>query len=495
MSDNQLFVDYPEPLRHFAGSSPLNAAVQAIGHLASAEVAILPAGAADATFQHSRGALDSIPIHYRDQAMGRVSYQADGGGSNAAQAARAIASLIEHAVDREMAVKDLADAMNTDYEELNMLYTVMSEIVTRMHPLEIGQVVVDETARILNCRRVSLMVLDEDRNCLRVLASRGLPPEVAKASIPLTGTIAGQVLFDEGFLLVNDPAERPDLAGKSRGTYQTQSFVVIRVPLLARGEPVGILTATERYDKSEFTCRDRRLVEGLSSLAASALLTCRLHNAADRQMIGTIKALASAVDAKDPYTHTHSARVADLSMQMAFRMGLTGFQPCREIELAGLLHDIGKIGISDLLLRKPNRLSPEEYEIVKLHPKIGARIVEQVKGLEGVAKMILHHHERHDGLGYPTGLAREEIPLGSRLIAVADTFDALTSDRSYRKGMSTRDALCELQRNSGTQLAPDVVDTFVELITEMDTQPGADKSRSLPAGVADNGSAAQLAKG
>jgi HD-GYP domain-containing protein (c-di-GMP phosphodiesterase class II) len=495
MPDNRLFVDLPEQLRHFAGSSSLCQAVRAIGRLADADVDMRAAGPGDTSTRPAGRGMQVIPICYRDLALGGVSYHAEGDASTTAQAARAIASLVEHAVDREMAVTDLAEAMNTDYEELNMLYTVMSEIVARRHPFEIGQVVVDETARILNCRRVSLLVLDEDRHCLQVLASRGLPLDVARTSIPLTGTIAGQVLFDEGFLLVNDPAERPDLAGKSRGTYRTQSFVVVRVPLLARGEPVGILTATERHDNTEFTCRDRRLVEGLSSLAASALLTCRLHNAADRQMIGTIKALASAVDAKDPYTHTHSARVADLCMQMAFRMGVTGFQPCREIELAGLLHDIGKIGISDLLLRKPNRLSAEEYEVMKLHPSIGARIVEQVKGLEGVAKIILHHHERHDGLGYPTGLAREEIPLGSRLIAVADTFDALTSDRSYRKGMSTRDALREMGRNSGTQLAPEMVKAFAALISDSEAEPKADTSGSLPAGAAAKDPGVQLVKG
>jgi putative nucleotidyltransferase with HDIG domain len=483
MSDSQFLIDLPEPLRHFGSSSSLCQAVYAIGHLACADVAITHVDAAEASTVPADGGMETVHIRYRDRALGGVSYRVNGDSSTTVQAARAIASLIEHALDREIAVTDLAEAVNTDYEELNMLYTVMSDIVTRRHPFEIGQLVVDETARILDCRRVSLLVLDDDRRRLQVLAARGLPAEVARTSIPLAGTIAGQVLFDEGLVLVNDPAQRPDLAGKSRGNYQTRSFVVVRVPLLARGEPVGILTATDRNDSPEFTCRDRRLVEGLSSLAASALLTCRLHNAADRQMIGTIKALASAVDAKDPYTHTHSAHVADLCTQMAPRLGVMGFQPCREIELAGLLHDIGKIGISDLLLRKPDRLSSEEYEIVKHHPKIGAQIVAQVKGLEGVAKMILHHHERHDGLGYPMGLAREEIPLGSRLIAVADAFDALTTDRSYRKGMSGRDALRELRRNSGTQLAPEVVNAFAEAITGILIRSNADASKRHPVGV------------
>ena len=365
----------------------------------------------------------------------------------AAEAARSIATLMDHALDREMAVSDLADAMNTSFEELNMLYTLMSEIVTRTHAPDIGQVVVDETVRILNCRRVSLLVVDEEHQRMRVLAARGLPAEAMRSSIPLTRSIAGQVLLDDDLLLINNLADRPDLAAKLRGTYQTQSFLVVRVPLMARGEPLGILTATERNDKSEFTSRDRRLVEGLSSLAASALLNCQLHSKINRQMIGTIRAMACAVDAKDVYTHDHSARVADLCIQIANHMGLTGAQQSREIELASLLHDIGKIGISDGVLGKSGRLTPEEHDTIKQHSKIGAHIVQQVQGLDGVAKAILHHHERYDGLGYPAGLAREEIPLASRLIAVADTFDAMTTDRPYRKGLSTSDAL----RESATQ--------------------------------------------
>src|SRR5690242_871879 len=147
MSDNRLLVDYPEQLGHFAHSSPLCAAVHAIGSLAHADVAIRRAGSAEAMAQPAGSATEGIDIRYRDHALGRVSYQADGAAPTTAQASRAIASLIEHAVDREMAVTDLAEAINTDYEELNMLYTVMSRIVTQRQPSEIGQVVVEETAR------------------------------------------------------------------------------------------------------------------------------------------------------------------------------------------------------------------------------------------------------------------------------------------------------------------------------------------------------------
>jgi putative nucleotidyltransferase with HDIG domain len=467
MSSAELHVSLPEVLGPFVRSAPLGHAIQVIGQLAGTHVAIECAPGIGEPVLPADGAAAAIPIQYRGQTRGLVTCRGTGAHPMAAQAAHSITTLMEHALDREMAVTDLADAMNTSFEELNMLYSLMSEIVTRTYAPDIGQVVVDETVRILNCRRVSLLVLDEEHQRMRVLAARGLPAEAMRSSIPVTGTIAGEVLLDDELLLVNRLADRPDLAARSHGTYQTQSFLVVRVPLMARGEPLGILTATERNDKSEFTSRDRRLVEGLSSLAASALLNCQLHSKINRQMIGTIRAMACAVDAKDVYTHDHSARVADLCIRVADHMGLTSAQQSREIELASLLHDIGKIGISDAVLGKSGRLTPQEHDTIKQHSRIGAHIVQQVQGLDGVAKAILHHHERYDGLGYPAGLARETIPLASRLIAVADAFDAITTDRPYRRGLSVSKALRELQRNSGTQFAPEAVAAITESVMAM----------------------------
>jgi putative nucleotidyltransferase with HDIG domain len=476
MPASRLQISCPELLSAFARSPLLGTAIRTLGDLALAEVDLETAG--NPTKQ-TQGA-QAVPIQYRGRIHGHVCYCPAICGPVVPRAAHAIASLMEHALEREMAVADLAAAVTADYEELNMLYDLTSKIVTRTYAPDIGEIVVQEAVRILKCRRVSLLVLDDRQNSLSVLASRGLPAEALHASVPLTGTIAGQVLLDEDMLLVNDLADRPDLEGRSRGSYQTESFLVVRVPLFARGEAVGVLTATERDDGSEFTSRDRRLAEGLSSLAASALLNCRLHATVQRQMLGTIRALASAVDAKDPYTKAHSARVAELSVQSARRLGLAGERECREVELAGLLHDVGKIGISDAILRKPDRLTWAEYEIIKGHPKIGARIVEQVQGLEEVAKAVLHHHERYDGLGYPAGLSGAAIPLTSRLIAASDTFDALTSERPYRPAMSTSDALREIQLNSGTQLAPDAVEALVEALSRTDADHCDSSTRQSP---------------
>jgi putative nucleotidyltransferase with HDIG domain len=386
---------------------------------------------------------------------------ADGCGREAACAAR---SLLEYALDREIALADFADQMLINYEELNMLYALLPSIATKINEQEIGRVLVEQAAEILGCDRVSLLMVEEGEEYLRVLASRGLPKEATRVRIPIAESVAGRVLSQGQPYAIEDICQRPDLAECSLGTYSSNTFAVVRVPMRARGRPVGMLTATERRLPGEFAARDFKLLEGLSAMGAASLMHCRLHAAVHRQMIGTIQALAAAVDAKDRYTHDHSSRVSQLCIATAHRMGEEDNEVIRQIELAGLLHDIGKIGIPDAILSKPDRLTDDEIDAIRQHTRIGATIVRQVKGLEQVAEAILCHHERWDGLGYPTGLSGEEIPFISRLIAVADTFDSITSNRSYRSKASEAAAMAEIEAGKEFQFDPRVVEALREVV-------------------------------
>jgi diguanylate cyclase (GGDEF)-like protein/putative nucleotidyltransferase with HDIG domain len=174
--------------------------------------------------------------------------------------------------------------------------------------------------------------------------------------------------------------------------------------------------------------------------------------------------LALAVDAKDSYTQSHSQTVANLCAAIADEFGFDA-QRLQRIRIAGLLHDVGKIGIPDAVLRKPAKLTPSEYELMKTHAALGADIVLAAE-MPKRAEWIRHHHERIDGHGYPDGLAGEEIPLESRIIHVADAFEAMTSDRPYRKGPGIQFAIEELRRNAGTQFDRDVVDEFLRVLGE-----------------------------
>ncbi|MDD3012273.1 MAG: HD domain-containing protein [Candidatus Gastranaerophilales bacterium] len=176
----------------------------------------------------------------------------------------------------------------------------------------------------------------------------------------------------------------------------------------------------------------------------------------------TIKSISSALDAKDAYTHGHSLRVTLFSLILCKEMGLEE-NFIGEIEIAGLLHDIGKIGVPENILCKPGKLTDEEFNIIKLHPEKGRKILNGIKRLSKAAFWLNSHHERWDGFGYPQKLKEEDIPLAARILAVADTYDAMTSDRSYRKGLPHETALEEIKRCSGSQFDPSIVETFLKV--------------------------------
>jgi HD-GYP domain-containing protein (c-di-GMP phosphodiesterase class II) len=192
----------------------------------------------------------------------------------------------------------------------------------------------------------------------------------------------------------------------------------------------------------------------------------RLYQQVQRSIYQSLLGLANALEAKDPYTRGHSERVGAASRRLALALGL----PAHEVETvgqAGLLHDIGKIGVPEAVLRKGGELLPDEWALMRRHPLVGAQIVAPFEFFAAGALAIRHHHERCDGSGYPDGLAGERIPLGARIVAVADVFDALTSDRPYRTALPGAAALEHLQRQAGRTLDARIVTAFLELAREL----------------------------
>lgn len=204
--------------------------------------------------------------------------------------------------------------------------------------------------------------------------------------------------------------------------------------------------------------RNRTIV--YSSLSAATAEERGDHLAQLRVLAGV---LAAAVDAKDAYTHAHSHNVADLSGYIARALGLDE-QTIDEVYLGGLLHDVGKIGVDDVILTKPGSLEPFEWLEVKEHCEIGYRILNSIEGAERIRDIVLYHHERVEGGGYPTGIHGDDIPIGARIVAVADAFDSITADRVYRRSVSPDQALEEIVRCRGTQFDPAVVDALCELM-------------------------------
>lgn len=201
-----------------------------------------------------------------------------------------------------------------------------------------------------------------------------------------------------------------------------------------------------------------RLSARINNLAAT------LHTEREDMLLSTIEVLVNALEAKDKYTSGHSSEVESLTLEISKALRL----PEKEIfniAIAATLHDIGKIGIPDKVLHKQDKLTEEEWFLIKQHPYIGATIIAGIPSLQVIAQIVMHHHARWDGKGYPQSITGTDIPIGARIIAVADSFQAMVSDRPYRKGMPIEDALAEIKRCEGTQFDPEIVDIFLNYIT------------------------------
>jgi HD-GYP domain-containing protein (c-di-GMP phosphodiesterase class II) len=197
---------------------------------------------------------------------------------------------------------------------------------------------------------------------------------------------------------------------------------------------------------------------------------------------GIVRALTGTIDAKDPYTRGHSERVAHLAERMAMALGM-GLRVAERYRIAGLVHDVGKIGVPEAVLRKPGKLTEQEFALIKLHPETGYRILKEIgAAMDDVLPGVLHHHEKWNGQGYPHGLAGEAIPLIARVLALADTFDAMCSSRSYRKAIPREQVLAEIRRCAGTQFEPRLAEAFVKLdFREFDRLLGGEQPESLAA--------------
>jgi putative nucleotidyltransferase with HDIG domain len=217
----------------------------------------------------------------------------------------------------------------------------------------------------------------------------------------------------------------------------------------------------------------RTLRRQAASLADRTAELSEAYAVLEKNALEAVETLNATVDARDPYTAGHSQRVQEIALAIADELGIDGSE--REaIALAGVFHDIGKLGVPDAILTKPAKLTQQEYELMKQHPADGAAIVSKFSRLQGAVPMIRHHHERWDGAGYPDRLAAEEIPLGARIVGLADAWDAMTTDRPYHRALERREAEEELRQNRGTQFAPAVVDAFFRAL-ERARVPDADR--------------------
>jgi HD-GYP domain-containing protein (c-di-GMP phosphodiesterase class II) len=244
---------------------------------------------------------------------------------------------------------------------------------------------------------------------------------------------------------------------------QNEGLAVVIQPIRLRSRVVGRLLMVGKNDEGgDVSSFDTQLLDAVAACISSLLETIKLYAEQNATFMGTLQALSGSLDAKDRYTRGHSERVSLLGGMIARAAGL-GEEAATRYELAGTLHDIGKIGVPDAVLCKPGKLTDEEFALIKRHPRIGYEILKPIPSVRDLLPGVLHHHERWDGRGYPDGLEGEAIDPMARALAIADTFDAMSSNRAYRSARSRDEVLAEIEKCRGSQFDPDLAGVFLSL--------------------------------
>jgi putative nucleotidyltransferase with HDIG domain len=357
-------------------------------------------------------------------------------------------------LDLEEKNRSLNDAINR-LSALNQI----SRVLTSSHDRrQVDQTMISLPMALLGAEIGHLLLLDHAAGELVLTHSQGLKEEGrSPRRIPVGTGVAGWVARHRKPLLVPD-FSRQDLF-TPRSTLGYERHTAISVPLMIKDELIGIISMINREDGRAFTEEDKTLLVTIASEAAMALHNLLLLEKVQSNYFSMVKALIAAVEAKDIYTRGHSERVTQYSMLIAEQMNLP---PHRRdiIQKAGFLHDIGKITVELSILNKPAFLDEEERGKIRLHPMVGYRILQPIDFEDDVKVCILQHHERLDGTGYPNGCPAAELILESRILSVADAFDAMTTKRPYREAVSVSDAIIELERCAGSQFDPEVVQAF-----------------------------------
>jgi len=371
-------------------------------------------------------------------------------------------------------IHDLSTHLAHTYEELNLLYRFSSGLSVARNPITHFEELAEE---LLSSTAIqALIVLLEPSPYAAsepVVVQAGSPPVSAKELVRIYQTVRERSPNAGRALAVSDVAGDPDL---SWAAPQVNRLAFYRLDM--KNRLYGGILAINHRDDSEFDSYEIQLINSLAERSAALLESVRLYDDLERLLSGLLHALVSSIDAKDPYTCGHSQRVAWLSRHLA-RLSGQSEEKSQRAYLSGLLHDIGKIGISEAVLCKTGRLTQEEYEEMRKHPAIGAHILEGVPHVADTIPGVLHHHERMDGKGYPSGLSAYEIPLLGRIIGLADSFDAITTSRTYRKARPLQIAMTEVRRCAGTQFDPELADLFLRQdIPELLSQVTAFGNRS-----------------
>lgn len=374
------------------------------------------------------------------------------GWVNGAEKVAAIASLLTHVAETEAEKRALVTETLNKYKEITLLYDIVEKISSCLDTKEVARLVIEEARRLIKLSSISVLLLNKETDVLELIGEFGNERHTTTTVSRGVG-IAGTVWASGRAEIVNDVQSDSRFVTGAVGISS-----MMCAPLKAKDAVVGVIKL--RSDTSvEYAAEDLKLFTTLASLAAVAIENASLYEQLKEAFYTTVYTLAETIEKRDPYTGNHTKRVMEYSLAIGKTLGLAE-QDMTRLQFGAVLHDIGKIGVRDNVLLKESALTDEEFEQIKKHPVYGEEIIRPISQFKSAIPGVKHHHEKFNGRGYPDGLKGEEIDITARIIAVADSFDAMTSNRPYREGLSMDVAFEELRKYSGTQFDPEVVDAF-----------------------------------
>lgn len=355
---------------------------------------------------------------------------------------------------------DMAAEVRQAHTGLQALYKVGSAVNAIEDVDRLYETIVDLVLEISGAERAALLIRDPDSNEIEPAAVQCVGDR-AGSSIQVSHTVVDEVMNAGVSAVSNNALDDPRFKKGDSITEQNINAVMC-VPVAGKEAILGALYVDTTLVVRSFGDSDLELLAAIGFQAGLAIERARLIDRLENLFIGANRALVAAVEARDPYTHGHSERVTAMALTMSDALGMTG-RESEIVELSGLLHDVGKIGVPEAILGKPGRLDEAEFQRIRLHPVQGAEMIRHIRHpyIDDVVEAVRHHHERWDGTGYPDGLAGDRTCRISRLLAVADTFDAMTSDRPYRQGMEHDKAISIIRKLAGTQFDTAMVDVFL----------------------------------
>jgi len=361
--------------------------------------------------------------------------------------------LLKEEVQRQERIKALNEELTAKIDEVNLLNKIMDDFSSFTASYDIFNHVVALSLEVSKADEVCFYIYSESGDVLFPMAGSNLEQRRGENIPRPLKTMLLRTMAEDLPLLVGVTEDQTVF-------YGARSFMA--TPLKIRDKVFGIVTASISGSDTPFTEKDIFLLNFISHKAASAIENTALYENIYDNLFSTLYAFVAALEARDPYTQQHSRRVAEVSVMIGKEIGCTD-EELDILQFAGHLHDIGKIGIRDDILLKPGRLNDEEYEKIKEHPAIGADILSQLGLWTKEQEIIRYHHEFYNGKGYPTGARGDEIPRLARILSVADAFDAMASDRAYRRKMSKEKVMNIINEESGKQFDPEAVVAFLKI--------------------------------